>query len=643
MPIYKVQSADGKTYTVEGPAGATPDDLEAHITLQASYKAAPAITPAQSAAKLAAVEPPNWLERQLAKIPSSLVNNGAMTRARGFAMGGAEPGMGLVQMATNAIPGDSGKKVNDLLNQKEAAYQSERGKDAGFDGARILGNMAVSAIPAAKVAPAASIGMRALQGAGIGAASGLANPVLGDDQSNFLGSKIQQGVIGGALGGVLSPVTELVVKGLGNLAGRFSKNAASATRGTPEELARQADFQALGIQPTTGQLTRDPKQFSNELNLRGRNTQLADRFNQQNRGLLEQIDSLISGTGGKPTENAYETGRSLMGEIARQDELKRKAVSQAYDTAGRAAGGQIELNAAPLADQYGKTLKMYGQDNIPSAVRNAMESYGIGGLKQTKSYTPQEADSLLKIINANYDPMKAAQKGALDSLRTGVKSTMDGDALTPLAGEAANAYASARKLAGDRFKAMDSIPGYQDVVRGQAVPDNFFKKNVLNANREEMKSLTGLMQENPQVLNDVKAQALDLLKNKAMSGQAQFNKTLSDNKQRFSELLSPDELSHVEKIGRVFWSMEKEPAGSFVNRSNTAVSQASKALMMMGRFPGAEILSSSFGKAADNRAANQALKGLLTTAPRYNPATPYAGNIGLLSSPFALAGFEGAR
>lgn len=651
MPIYKVQGPDGKTYTVEGPAGASASDLEAHITAQPSYKADAPAAP-QAPARLNNIEEPNWFEKQLAKIPSSLVNNGAMTRARGFVVGGAEPGMGIVQAVANALPGDSGKNVNDLLNKKEAEYQSERGPNAGFDGARVLGNLATSALPMAKIAPAATLAMRTAQGFGLGAASGFAAPVLGgEDQGNFFGSKAKQVAIGGLLGGVLSPVTELAVKGVGNLVGRFGKNATPAAY-KPEELARQADFNALGIQPTTGQITRNPQQFSNEVNLRGNNSKLADRFNQQNKGLLDQIDGLINGTGGKPTENAYETGRSLIGEISSQDATRRASVSQAYDKARQAAGGQIELNAAPLADQYGNTLKMYGQENIPSAVRSAMDSYGLGGLKQTKSYTPEEANSLLQIINANYDPMKAAQKGALDSLRTGVRSTMEGDALTPLAGEAANAYSSARKLASDRFKMMDSIPGYQDVVRGQAVPDNFFVKNVLGSTREEMKSMGGMLSQNPQVRNDIKAQAIDYLKTKAMGvsndevgtfSQSSFNKALSDNKQRFSELFDPNELDQLLKIGRVSSYMQKAPAGNYVNNSNTAVAQASKVLLGMSGLPFAEMLSSSVGKAANNRAANQALKGLLSAPVRSNQAAAYAGNIGLLASPFALAGVDGFR
>ena len=60
----------------------------------------------------------------------------------------------------------------------------------------------------------------------------------------------------------------------------------------PAALARKADFQSVGIEPTLGQITRNPTQFANERNLRGVanvGEPLMVRFANQNRQLGEKI------------------------------------------------------------------------------------------------------------------------------------------------------------------------------------------------------------------------------------------------------------------------------------------------------------------------------------------------------------------
>jgi hypothetical protein len=614
--------------------------------------------PVDTRAKLAAIEPPNWMERQAVKIPGALqAMTGApivgsalgylgraldggpeINQVRGFAQGAADPVLGIAQMASR-IDAPTSQRVDAAIKAKNDQYEAMRGKDAGFDGSRALGNLAMTALPLSKIAAVPTLLGRTAQGAMLGAGTSLAQPVY-DNQGEYGAEKLKQGLMGGLGGAVMTPATEMAARGIGALVGKFMKNpnAAKQAATNMDELVRKGDFAAIGVQPTTGQITRDPAQFSWELNKRGQIPELTQRFNQQNSQLLEALNQVQRKTGG--SANGYQTGQSMIDALAAFDAAQKAGVTKAYDAARTASGGNIELNASPLAQKFGEVVETYGSGNIPGAVKRALNAYGLGGAKQTKSYTPTEADQLIKVINANYDPMRKAESGALDSLRAGVRSTMEGDALTPLAGEAASAYAAARKEAANRFSLLDSLPGLKAVSDNRAVPDDFFKKNVLIANKSQIETLAKTLKDRPEVWADVRAQAVDFLKSKATNGaadevatfsQAGYNKALSANKDRLSALFDAAEMEKLERLGRVSSYVQSAPVGNVVNRSNTLTAALGKGMIGASRLPFANLLAESITKAKDTRQASQALKGLLSAPESYNPASAFAGNIGLLS------------
>lgn len=127
--------------------------------------------------------------------------------------------------------------VDQQVRESEAAYQAARGKDAGIDGYRILGNIASPAnlAMASGLPAAASIAGRVGVGALGGAASSLLNPVTSGD---FADEKLKQLAIGAASGGAVPAIT-------GALGRVISPNAST-----------NAELQALraeGVRPTIGQ------------------------------------------------------------------------------------------------------------------------------------------------------------------------------------------------------------------------------------------------------------------------------------------------------------------------------------------------------------------------------------------------------
>lgn len=176
-------------------------------------------------------------------------------------MGAADPIHGGAQLLTHLLPGwlvQSGNRLNNWLSDntgmvarlpdggvdqavrdREAGYQAQRSAagESGFDGYRVLGNVASPANVALGMRGlgAASTGAKILQGAATGGASALMSPVTAGD---FGSEKAKQAAIGAAFGGAVPAIAAGF--------GRLISPAAS----------RNADIALLkseGVTPTIGQ------------------------------------------------------------------------------------------------------------------------------------------------------------------------------------------------------------------------------------------------------------------------------------------------------------------------------------------------------------------------------------------------------
>jgi len=181
------------------------------------------------------------------------------SRLERIGKGMRDPVDGAAQLLTNALPSGLVSSVNSANNwladktgllgrlpeggvdaqvkQQEAAYQAARGPDAGFDGYRVLGNIASPAnVAIASGTPlAASLAGRVGFGALSGGASAAMNPVIGDD---FWADKAKQTGTGVLFGGGLPMVTGAI--------GRMVSPNASTNPNL--QLLKDA-----GVKPTVGQ------------------------------------------------------------------------------------------------------------------------------------------------------------------------------------------------------------------------------------------------------------------------------------------------------------------------------------------------------------------------------------------------------
>jgi hypothetical protein len=593
--------------------------------------------------------------------------------------------------------------VDQMVQEREAAYQARRlaAGETGFDGWRTVGNAVSPAnIPAARlVAGAGGVGSLAARGAAAGGAAATLQPVTSPN-ADFGSEKATQVAAGAATGAVLTPVIAKAVTGLAQkvseVVARFrpkspaeantaavtlvdewiaEQTRTGATQGfdlsqipqpilqrvqqqvadalkvgktiDPGALLRAADFESVGIKPTLGQLTRDATQYARELNLRGVNgagEPLTQRFAEQTAGLGRNLRTL----GGGPAQEAYPAGNAMITALRNADAPVEANVTSLYTAARNAVGAGQNLNPTGLAQRYGQVLENFGPENIPGAVRSRLEAFGLTGGQQTKALTVEEAERLLKTINAVYDPANKVQARALNELRAGVQGAIDdlAEQGNTIGTEAAKAFGAARAAARARFQTLEKTPALKAALDGTD-PDTFVRKFVLGGKADELNAMAKVLAENPDALATARNQVIGYLESKAFGANAAgdkgfaqeaFNRAIKDlGTNRLAAFFAPDEIAQLQAVGRVGAYMNSRPAGAAVNEPNTASAVMNLLSGMSGKVGALPLLNmgrDSFRTFAAERTAQQALTPQLAAEVAKLPA----GKVNRLAALSAYAG-----
>lgn len=627
--------------------------------------------------KLAAMEKPTVIDRSLSKLPGGNLRGSAVG---GYMMGAADISVGAAQLAANAV--GQGESINNAIAAKEAEYQDRRaaaGRD-GFDGARLVGNVAGPGLLAGGVG--AGMGATA-RGATQGAIGGAAQPVT-DGGDSFAADKAIQTGLGALAGGAAGKLFDSLANTLSSFVGKMRaqgrtvdpaaveaqvnfalqkdgidvsaipKNILASVRSQvekalrngeqidPAALARKMDFEALGMQGTKGQITRDPSQFAREKNMSGvedAGEALTRVFSEQPRQLAGKLDELGAGN----ANEAVVDGAALQDRLLRNDQFNKKLVSRAYDKARESGENALDVPMKQLSQAFGEMRGRLDMNLLPGTVKSRLQSYGLMDGKQTKAFTLDDAQDLIKTINANYDPANLAQARALDIIRRSVNQ--DVDSVASSVGGGASLWRDAAKLASERFKGIESLPALRAVTKGEA-PDKFVQKYIIGADARDLSSLKALVGESPEASQLVRNQVVMHLKNKAFGAdsagdksfaQASFNKELQKiGRTRLSEIFSPAEVDTLFRIGRVSAYAGSAPAGAVVNSSGTGA-MVMNLMSKMGKIPYLrEVGIKPIENALARREAADAASGVIPTEklPFNSPSVDRVRN--RLASPVAL-------
>lgn len=513
------------------------------------------------------------------------------------------------------------------------------GLPTGLDVGRIAGGIAAS-IPLAPAGAAAGASLLPRVAAGVkaGAIGGAVQPVDMKDRQDgdFWGTKAGQIAIGG-VGGAASPfVADAVGKvaasvaarartvapvlfgsGRGGLTVEQTVSGGLAERGLDfarlsretqasllkdaekalsarqrldfDAIARRADFEAAGIKPTLGQLTREPGQFQFEQNTRGitgAGEGLAQRFNEQNRQLIEGLNAARSGTRGIGLDR-FGAGDRVVSALREQDAASRAGVDRLYTAAREQAGIHTPLEPGRFAQSINDALDqaMLG-DALPGGVRKALNQIAAGEMP----FTIQKAEQLRQAINAQTGGIPSRENAALRMVNQALQGEIDRVGST--AGrEAGEAFKAARSAAADRFGALDKSPALKAATEG-AAPDAFIDQHVIHGTAGNLLALRANLSQKPELWGEVRGQVVDWLKARAINeaadeygkfSQSAYNKALKQlGDGKLKVLFSPDEIAQIKRVGRVASAIQSQPVGAAVNNSGTSQAMANLAARVSG-------------------------------------------------------------
>lgn len=627
MATYEITGPDGALYRIEGPEGATREQVIERV--KASVSGAPQQPKGSFLDKVVSVA-----ESAKDALSPRSGAGGAIVQAAG---------RGLAALGMPWLENEM--KANN--SAEDARLQGLRDK-AGFTGMDLTKTVASAANPSSLAllpavgAPAANIVGRSVQGGAISGLQSLLTPVK-DPSTNYLEQKGKGAVEAGLLGLIGTPIIEGATRAVGAVASPMINairtrmqppvgpgpgdialsqqlaahgvDFASLADSVKQQLREQAqralsaggqvnadavqrasDFARAGVNPTKGQLTRDPVQWSWEMNKRGAIDDLAARFNEQGGALTDRLRTLQNTSG--PAMGPFDAGTKIIDSLRNVDNNLSMKTTSAYNKWRASSGATADVPMQPIAQRLGETLDTYGVENIPGAVMRKLEGFGLMGGKQTKVFDLLEADKLLKVLNANFDPMNKPQAAALGGIRKGLNEAID----SMVAPEGAPAVAQLREaigLAKQRFQLIDKTEGLRAAIGGNAKAEDFVRKYVESGSVADLESMMKLLPKDAaqvmqrQLIDRIAGRAFNregdqALQNVSHAGLKNAQDAITPD--RLNRALPPDILDQLGLLTRVSGYIQTAPRGSYVNSSNSAVEAMRSGLGLLGKVPGAPLV-----------------------------------------------------
>jgi hypothetical protein len=339
----------------------------------------------------------------------------------------------------------------------------------------------------------------------------------------------------------------------------------------------EADTLPVPVRLTRGQATQDINLLSDEMNMRGKNPDLANRFNEQNGKLIENMNAIrdkaapdVYGT------NYIENAETVINAYKALDDTRTADISAKYKALRDAAGGDFPIDGKQFATNAEKMLgKDLKTDFLPPAIAKQLERYKNGETMTFENFEAMRTNLAAEMRKAERSGDGNA-KTASSIVRTALEElplSGEAEALKPLANEA-------RSAAKARFDMLKKDPAY-DAAVNDAVPDKFIAKYIIGGNKRDLEALTAQLGKGSEGHQAVSAAVVNYLKDKAgvindngNFSQAGYNKALKQLDPRLLELVDGETAQQLRALGNVARYTQAQPRGSYVNQSNTFVAGA---------------------------------------------------------------------
>ena len=383
----------------------------------------------------------------------------------------------------------------------------------------------------------------------------------------------------------------------------------------------EADSLPIPVRLTEGQATQDIHKISNEMNGRAKNPELANRLNEQNGQLIENLNAIRDNA----APNVYgtthvENGEALINSYKEIDNQLKAGINEKYTALKDAAGGDFPVDGAAVADNTFKNLKKeLKTDYLPSPIARQLEAFKFGEqmtFEQFEALRTNLAAEIRKAERAGDGNTVAACNVARQALED-LPLTGEAAALKPLAD-------AARSAAKERFDLLGKDKAYKAAINGTVAADDFINKYVVNGKKADVDQMIQILGQDSAARETMAAGMVNWLKNKAgivnengNFSQAGYNKALAQVDPKLLAIVGPEVEKQLKTLGNVARYTQVRPKGSYVNESNTftammgekAKSGAEQALNLGSVKAGIPLPLGSMGrKYLANRAEAQQLK-----------------------------------
>ena len=347
----------------------------------------------------------------------------------------------------------------------------------------------------------------------------------------------------------------------------------------------EADSLPVPIRLTEGQSTGDIIKISNEQNRRAKDPELAQRFNQQNKQLIENIDEIRKNAapdvyGTKTIENS----QGIIDAYKSMDAVLNKDIDAKYKALRDANGGQFPVDAPKLLQNIERKLQRELLSNdVPKGQFRELER-----LARDNNMTFEDYLSLRRNLG---DIAKTGKNGQERMAANFMIEQLEKLPLQEGARRLKPIADIARDAARNRFIMFEKDPAFKAAVNDSVAADKFIDKFVINGVHKNINTMVQHLGKNTPAHQQMAAGTINWLRDKSgvtqensNFSQKQYNSALKklDDVNNLHEIFNPETASQLKTLGNVANYTQFQPRGSFVNNSNTLVGamaqQASKAI-----------------------------------------------------------------
>jgi hypothetical protein len=388
----------------------------------------------------------------------------------------------------------------------------------------------------------------------------------------------------------------------------------------------EADALPVPVRLTEGQATGDVVKLSREQNLRGSQPEFAQRFNQQNQQLVDNVPLIRE----RAAPDVYatktiESSQAIIDSYKALDDARSADITKAYKALEDAAGGQFPVDGVALATNAERALaKKLKTDFLPTPIKNQLDRF-----KNGEPMTFEQFEAMRTNLAAEIRKAERSGDGNAAMAASIVREALE---QLPLKGEAATLKPladQARTLAKARFDALKKDPAYKAAVDDAVPADKYFDKFVINGVNKNINTMVDTLGRESVAHQHMKAGTINWLSDKAgiVEGkgnfsQANYNKAVKklDDVKNFEAVFDPESQLQLRTLGNVAAYTQFQPRGSFVNNSNTLVgylaNKAAGGLEAVGNVAGLKTFGYPIGSEArriirsarERREAEKALK-----------------------------------